>query len=112
MWVAHEQRRVVLYVAASSLTDIYYIGRRLADRDRAWTAVEICLNTFEICTVDERTLRAALNGPRRDFEDNVLVECAVLTGLDMIVTRDSVGFVGLPIPVLTPAEALVRLAAS
>jgi hypothetical protein len=44
-----------------------------------------------------------------DFEDNLQVECAVAAGLDAIVTRDSAGFEGSPIPVLTPTELIARL---
>lgn len=110
LWEAHEKGRLVLHLAASSLTDIFYIGRRLTNREKAWDAVETCLNTFEFCTVGEETLRSALAGPGRDFEDNVLVACAALAGLDMIVTRDTAGFTGAPIPTYTPADAPARLA--
>lgn len=112
LWQAHEEGRIVLYLAASSLTDIFYISRRLANRERAWDAVETCLNTFEFCSVDVRTLRAAVAGPRQDFEDNVLAACAAIAGLNMIITRDMSGFVGAPVLVCTPAEALTRLVAS
>jgi hypothetical protein len=47
--------------------------------------------------------------PGNDFEDNVQIACAVIAGLDAIVTRDPKGFAGSPVLVLTPAELLARL---
>ncbi len=88
------------------MTDIFYIGRRLATLAKAWDAVETCLSTFRFCAVEERTLAAAWALPRRDFEDNVLIACASLAGLDAIITRDTTDFADSPVDTLTPAAAL------
>ena len=44
-----------------------------------------------------------------DFEDNLVLTCAVNARLDAIVTRDPKDFVGSPLPVLTPDEFLDKL---
>lgn len=76
---------------ASSLTDIFYVARRITDISQAQQAVRICLQAFEICPVDRRGLELALTLPGSDFEDNLQIASALLSGLDAIVTRDPSG---------------------
>ncbi|MDQ6693996.1 MAG: PIN domain-containing protein [Chloroflexota bacterium] len=45
----------------------------------------------------------------RDFEDAVQIACALLTGLDAIVTRDIGHFTGKGIATLTPRQALQQI---
>ena len=109
LWQAHEDGAVVGYVAACTLTDIFYVARRLTDRVTAIRAVRLCLNAFEICAVDHAVLESALEMPGNDFEDNVQIACTQTLELDAIVTRDRDGFLGTDVPILLPAEALARL---
>lgn len=44
-----------------------------------------------------------------DFEDSVQVAAAMGTSLDAIVTRDVVGFVGSPVPIMSPDELVKQL---
>jgi hypothetical protein len=44
-----------------------------------------------------------------DFEDNLQIACAILAGLDVIVTRDTKGFGEAPIPVLKPQDLLAQI---
>jgi predicted nucleic acid-binding protein len=109
LWEAGDAGRLTACIVASTLTDIFYIARKLKGLDLAHRAVQVCLEAFEICPIDRATveLAAALPGP--DFEDNLQIACAVQLALDAIVTRDAEGFAQSPIPVWTPAEALSRL---
>lgn len=47
--------------------------------------------------------------PGSDFEDNVCIAGAIAAKLDLIVTRDTAGFAGSPVPAVTPAELILRL---
>jgi hypothetical protein len=94
---------------ACAIADIFYIARRLTELETARTAVDICLEAFEICAVDHQALEQAQALPGSDFEDNLQIACASLADLDAIVTRDEKGFKAAAIPVLTPAELLTRL---
>ena len=111
LWQAHEDGRLDGSIAATTLTNMFYIVRRNAGLERAHQSVRICLPTFEILAVDRGTLAHAATLWGNDFEDNVLLACAMRAGVDMIVTRDAAGFRGAPVAVLTPAEALARLGA-
>lgn len=110
VWDANQSQTIDGYLAATGLTNLSYIVRRLADRDRARTAVRTCLASFEIIAVDQQTLRDADGQAGADFEDNVCIACAVSAGMAAIVTRNPADFAHSLIPVLTPAELLQRLA--
>lgn len=108
-WRALRDRRIVGYITASMVTDIFYIARRLVGGDDARHAVRDALAAFAVCTVDRWTLERALMLPGSDYEDNVQMICAENTALDAVVTRDPSGFRDAPILVLSPAEAAARL---
>ena len=99
----------VAYVTATSLTDVFYVTRRQAGRERAWELVQATLNQLSIITVGADELEAAIMLEGNDFEDNLQIACAMSLQLDCIVTRDSSGFTGSPMPVLTPRQLLARL---
>ena len=109
VWQANDEGRIVGYILASAMTDIFYIARRLAGLEIAHTTVHTCLEAFEICTVDRQTLEQAETLPGNDFEDNLQIACASIAGIDAIVTRDKDGFKAATIPVWTPAELLAQL---
>lgn len=109
LWAASDSGLIDGFLTASSLTDIFYIARRITDIAQAQQAVRICLQAFEICPVDRRSLELALTLPGSDFEDNLQIASALSSGLDAIVTRDPIGYVSSPVEILAPDEALKRL---
>lgn len=112
LWNAHHSGAFEAILAATELTNLFYIVRRLADEATARKAVSLCLATFDCAPVDQAVLKAADSQAGSDFEDNVCIACAAMSGADLIVTRDPAGFLHSPVPVLSPAELLQRLAAS
>jgi predicted nucleic acid-binding protein len=109
VWKACDEGRIVGYLLASTLTDIFYIARRMVGRDKAREAIEVCLATFAICPVDRVVLEQALLLTGNDFEDNVQIAAATQSGLNAIVTRNSDDFTHATMPVLTPAVLLAQL---
>jgi predicted nucleic acid-binding protein len=89
---------------------LYYIVRRGVDRATAQDAVRDCRNGIAIWKVDAATISLALQQAGPDFEDNLQLACAIEAKADAIVTRDPAGFVGAPVPILSPADLLARLA--
>jgi len=106
IWRANDEGRVICYVMASALTDIFYVARRISGLETARTAVKVCLEAFEFCPVDRNALKQASLLPGNDFEDNLQIVCADIAGLDAIVTRNPDDFKTATTPVLTPVEAL------
>ena len=109
IWAACEQGDIIGLIPASVMTDIFYLTRRGTDINSAFVAVDRCLQVLTIMPIDRAVLEDARKRPGNDFEDNVQIACAVLNGLDAIVTRDPSGFAHSPVPVLTPQELLTRL---
>jgi predicted nucleic acid-binding protein len=101
---ANDDRQITAYATASSITDVFYISRRLVGLEDALSAINSCLRNFEICTVDRNALEQALQLSGNDFEDNLQIACALINGLDVIVTRDNSGFQAATIPVLSPDD--------
>lgn len=101
--------RIRGYVAASAVTDIFYLASRHGNVAVAQGAVQQCLTAFTICIVDRAIIEAAASMPGDDFEDNVQIACAIANRVDLLVTRDATGFRNAPISALTPEEAVRRL---
>jgi hypothetical protein len=99
-------------VAAFSIPTIFYIVRKQTDLGRAERAVDDCLASLTIVSVDRPELESARALPGSDFEDNLQIACAEQAQVDAIVTRDPLGFSHSPIPALSPADLLARLGSS
>lgn len=104
LWQAVDESRIVGYVTATTLTNIFYIARKLVGIDKARAAVKVCLETFEICSVDRFVLDKALSIPANDYEDALQIACAQLTALDGLVTRDKT-YPASSITIYTPMRA-------
>jgi predicted nucleic acid-binding protein len=92
------------FIAATTITNIYYIIRRAAGRGVAQDAITQVLLDLNICAVDLEVLEQALALNFEDFEDAVQYACAVVHSVDVIVTRDASGFVNAEIPVVLPED--------
>lgn len=109
VWQTHEKGKVRGHIAASTLTNIFYISRRSVGLATAHGIVRECLRTFDICPVDRYALEQATRLIGSDFEDNLQIACATIAGVDAIVTRDKGGFAAAPMIVLTPSELLAQV---
>ncbi|MHC5777315.1 PIN domain-containing protein [Nostoc sp.] len=104
--------RVVGYVTATTLTDIFYISRRhTRSIEQARQAVSETLTAMVICAVNRAVLESAFGSGLADFEDAVQIACAIAEGLDAILTRDTQGFLSSSVPVLSIHELLQPLGA-
>ena len=63
--------RIQPFVCASSITDIFYISRRLVGAEQARRAVRACLDSLQIVGVTRDLLDAADRRAGGDYEDNL-----------------------------------------
>jgi predicted nucleic acid-binding protein len=96
-------------ISATTVTNLFYIARKLVGREAALVLVGRCLSSFEVWPVDSQVLRAALAQSGGDFEDNVQLVVAIDASADCIVTRDAKGFQGASIRVLPPSQFVAEL---
>ncbi len=107
---AIESERIVGYVTATTLTNIFYIARRQTRSvELARQAVSETLTLMEVCWVDRVILEAAFSSNLRDFEDAVQLACAMASRLDVIITRNAQDFAGATLPILSATELLESL---
>jgi predicted nucleic acid-binding protein len=116
-WVSEASRlleaaktgKILSFVSASAITDIFYVCRKVVGTTQARVAIETCLSTFKVIPVDEELLHQAVALPINDLEDALQVACAIRAKLDMIVTRDSSGFINSTVPIVSPSDLIARL---
>ena len=95
------------YIAATSITDIYYIQHKFYhDKEKTKKSLKKVLKLYDIIDVTESDCRNALHSGVSDFEDAVIVEVAKRNDIDCIVTRDIKDFKTSPVPAYTPVEFL------
>jgi len=109
IWDGAEAGTLECCLPSSSVTDIFYITRRIVGREKAREIVITCLRGLTILPVDQSILVKAWNLPEPDFEDAVQIAVSIAAGIDAIVTRDAAGFTESPVPVLSPGQLINQL---
>jgi predicted nucleic acid-binding protein len=104
-----EQGNLEGAIAATTITNIFYIIRKAEGREVALEAINRLLIGLKFCAVDRQTIETALRLGLKDFEDSVQLACATLNQLDAIVTRDRKDFIGSNLPIYSPTELLNQL---
>jgi len=112
LWLAHEQGRLEASISPITPVNVFYILRKQIGATPARQVVGRLLSGVQICALDRAVLRAADALPMADFEDAVQAAAAVAAGLDALVTRNTKDYASAPLPILTPSEALARLASA
>lgn len=98
------------FVAATTLTNMYYIVRRVSGRtEEAMMAVNKTLQWCEVAPVNREVLDAARSSSMTDFEDAVQAAAAKDFNIDIVITRDKTGFHHCGLQVYTPEEFLATL---
>jgi len=104
-----ERGKLSGYIAATTITNIFYIIRKIKGREVALAAINRLLIGFQFGAVDRQTVETALSLGLKDFEDSIQLACATINQLDAIISRDSKDFMGSPLPIYSPTELLNQL---
>jgi predicted nucleic acid-binding protein len=97
------------YVAAHSITTLYYLIQKGKSAADARATITNLLQFIKIIPVDQSTIEQALNLNFRDFEDAVQMISAVQNKLDCIVTRNVKDYQPALLPVMQPVDFLGTL---
>ncbi len=103
------RKQVQGFVSGHAITNIFYILRRQIGSDVAKKLIETLLQNLQIASVTDTVIHQALQSPIKDFEDAVTSAAATTAGVEIIVTRNKVDFVGSLVPALSPEEFLKML---
>jgi predicted nucleic acid-binding protein len=106
---AVEAGRVQGYVAAHSITTLFYLIQKGESSAGARATITNLLQFLKIAPVDQSTLEQALNLDFRDFEDAVQMISAVQNKADCLVTRNIKDYQPALLPVMQPVDFLGTL---
>lgn len=97
------------YVAAHTLTTLFYLIAKDQSPETARVSLTELLQFLAVAAVDQDTIEQALTLPYKDFEDAVQMTSAVQVGAQYLVTRDVRDYKAGPLTVIQPAELLTLL---
>jgi predicted nucleic acid-binding protein len=106
---AVETGRVHGYIAAHSLTTLFYLIQKDKNSAEARATITNLLQFLKIAPVDQSTIEQALNLDYRDFEDAVQMISAVQCKADCLVTRNLKDYQPALLPVMQPVDFLGTL---
>jgi len=101
--------RVKGYIAAHSLTTLFYLIKKDRSASEARATITNVLQFIKIAPVDQSTIEQALNLDYRDFEDSVQMISAVQCKADCLITRNVKDYQPALLSVLQPVEFLATL---
>lgn len=107
IFIAAANRQFDGFLTAGSMTDIYYLTRKMTHSDNITRqALTKLLCLFDLLDTTAMDCMQALLSSMADFEDAVMAESAVRCDLDCIVTRNVGDYENAPLTVYTPVEFL------
>lgn len=102
-----EDGKIDGFVSASSITDIYYLLRRITKSyEISYQALGSILNIVKVANVTNSDVITAYSKKAKDFEDCLLATCALSNNCKGIVTRNKQDFEQLGITVYSPEEII------
>ena len=106
---AVETGRAEGYVAAHSITTLFYLFQKGRSSAEARAVITNLLQFIKIAPVDQSTIEQALNLDFHDFEDAVQMISAVQCKADYLVTRNERDYPSALLPVMQPVDFLGTL---
>jgi predicted nucleic acid-binding protein len=104
-----EQKQIAAYVSASTISDIYYILRKIKGKELALKFIRNLINVCYVAKVDNNIIAMALDANFQDFEDAIQYSVAVINQLDTLVTRNIKDFNISKPKVLTPNQFIKKV---
>ncbi len=104
-----ETGQVIGYVAAHSITTLFYLLRKDKGAAVARATITNLLQIIRIAPVNQITIEQALNLDYEDFEDAVQMMVAVQCKMDYLITRNIKDYQPALIPVISAIDFLSGL---
>ena len=97
------------YLAAHSVTTLFYLIQKDQSASAARAAITELLQFLKIAPVNQNTIDQALNLDYRDFEDAVQMISALQCKADYLITRNLSDYQPPLVPVLKPVDFLTAI---
>lgn len=108
IFLIKETNNINLFISASSVTDVYFIIKKIKGHQ---VAISFLKDLFQVCfisKVDDNNIFEAINSEIKDFEDAVQVSVAKNFNANGIITRNSKDFIKSGITIFTPKEFISK----
>lgn len=106
VWTLAERGQVNGSISVISFNNIYYVVRKLRNRQAANRMMQLLRDTFTPVALDKQILDQAIDARFEDLEDAIQYFSAMRVRAECIISRDARVFPQSELPVLTPAEFL------
>ena len=106
--VAHK-KNFLLYISATTVTDIYYITRKECGKDMALTFLKDLSQFINIISVNKQIILQSINSDMPDFEDAIQVFSAKQETISTIITRNEADFIHSGLTIYNPECFLTSL---
>lgn len=93
-------------ISSNSVTNIYYILRKIGTSKKAKLFIEEILKYLSVLPVTHRAILEALKSDFSDFEDAVQDQCACFNQCECIITRNGQDYKNSTLEVYSPEEFL------
>jgi predicted nucleic acid-binding protein len=89
-WIFSETERgnLKIFIGGTTVTTVHYLVTKALGTKAGDLAIEQLLRLFEVAPITRTVLASALLLKFKDFEDAVLHEAAVHSGVEAIITRN------------------------
>jgi len=106
---AIDYRNIQGYLLSKQITDIYYVLRKYVAEDIRKDFINLLLKTFNVIDTKQDDLLSSLFVNGNDYEDDILMNAALINDLDCIVTNNIKNFKKSKIKVFSPTELAKEL---
>lgn len=101
-----EEKKLTGVISAESVSNIYYILRKLSTHQKALDQIKNLRLILKIGSISQSVIDKALYSGWKDFEDAIQYFCAVNEKCDAIITRNTSDFNQGKLSVYEPDEFL------
>ena len=109
IFLAAAHKEIIGCITAKEATDIHYFSRKQFKGEdnvdeKARQILTKLFSLFDVIDTLEADCKNAMAISNNDYEDAVMIACAMREGIDCIVTRNAEHFKMSPIKIYTPDE--------
>lgn len=100
------KNKISLFVSAVTFVNAFFLLRKSYSHEELYKSMRELSTLCQITRVDSAIIRKCLEKERKDFEDGVQYESALIKNVDVVVTRNTKDFLDFATNVQTPSEFL------
>ena len=103
--LAHKNK-ITIFVSAITFVNAFFLLRKSYSHEELYKSMRELSTLCETTRVDSAIIRKCLEEERKDFEDGVQYESALIKDVDVVVTRNVKDFLDFANNVQTPTDFL------